>query len=100
MVKTIYVLSWNDFLNQIKVNEKVARLKLLAKEKHLTKKEDNIAKMRNAKGELDPKCIAYLIQKEVAIQRQANQQKIKSLEAKVCNQNIGKNNTTKNSARD
>ena len=37
-VETIYVSSWNDFLKQIKNNERTARLKRLAKEQRLEKK--------------------------------------------------------------
>jgi hypothetical protein len=59
------------------------------------KKADNVAKLLNAEGNVDPKYIADLIQKEVAIQRNDGQKKIKSLEAKVRNQNIGNNSTTK-----
>ena len=98
-VEKIYVSSWNGFLKQIENNERSARLKRLAKEQRLEKKADDVAELLNAEGNVDPKCIADLIRKEVALQRKEDQQKIKSLEAKVRNQNIGKNNTTKNSER-
>jgi dimeric dUTPase (all-alpha-NTP-PPase superfamily) len=91
-LETIYVSSWNSFLAQIDANERIARLKRLAKEQRLDKKADDVAQLLNAEGNVDPKCLADLIRKEVANQRISDQQKIKSLEAKVRNQNIGTNN--------
>jgi len=95
-LETIYVSSWNSFLSQMEDNERIARLKRLAKEQRLDKKADDVAQLLNAEGNVDPKCLADLIRKEVASQRVSDQQKIKSLEAKVRNNNIGNNNNNNN----
>jgi hypothetical protein len=95
-LETIYVSSWNSFLSQMEDNERIARLKRLAKEQRLDKKADDVAQLLNAEGNVDPKCLADLIRKEVANQRVSDQQKIKSLEAKVRNNNIGNNNNNNN----
>ena len=92
----VYVSSWNVFLAQIEANERSARMKRLAKEQRLEKKADDVTQLLNAEGNVDPKCLAELIRKEVANQRASDQQKIKSLETKVRNQNIGNNNNSKN----
>ena len=92
----VYVSSWNVFLAQIEANERSARMKRLAKEQRLEKKADDVAQLLNAEGNVDPKCLAELIRKEVANQRASDQQKIKSLEDKVRNQNIGNNNNNRN----
>jgi hypothetical protein len=67
-LELFYVSSWNVFLVQIESNERSARLKRLAKEQHLDKKADDVAQLLNAEGNIDPKCLADLIQKEVANQ--------------------------------
>ena len=76
-LEAIYVSNWNSFLTQIDSNKRIARLKRLATSQHLNKKADDVAQLLNAEGDVNPKCLMDLIQKEVANQRVSDQQKIK-----------------------
>ena len=95
----IYVTAWAEFNAQNERNEQAARLKRLAKEQRLGKKADDVSELLNSEGNVDPKCLRALIQKEVEDARKADTKRIQSLETKLRNTNIGNNNTTKNRTR-